>query len=110
VLYLPLELSAEWLSIAARRCRLAFRPIVLNVPELLMLLAARAEPDITVLGRRNFAAVLLANLRRRLPRAPRSAGLRCLSRTANDSWRTRRFASALRRARVNCNPEIVRYA
>jgi hypothetical protein len=69
VLYLPPELSAEWLFTAARRYWLAFRPIVLSAPELLTLFAVRAELDITVLARRDFAAALLADLRSRLPRA-----------------------------------------
>lgn len=69
VLYMPPELSAEWLLVAARRYWLEFRPIVLSAPELLTLLPARAQLDITVLARRDFAAALLADLRNRLPRA-----------------------------------------
>ncbi|MBO9310263.1 MAG: hypothetical protein J7551_10835 [Chloroflexi bacterium] len=69
VLYMPPELSADWLFVAARRYWLAFRPIILSAPELLALLAARAELNITVLARRDFAAALLADLRSRLPRA-----------------------------------------
>ncbi len=69
ILYVPTELSAEWLLTAARRYWNEFRPIVLNNPDLLTLVPARVPVTITVVMRRDFAAALLDDLRKRLPRA-----------------------------------------
>lgn len=69
ILYVPSELSAEWLLVAARRYWIAFRPIVLNAPDLLALLPARADVSITLIARRDFAAALLEDVRKRAPRA-----------------------------------------
>ncbi|MCS6871022.1 MAG: hypothetical protein RML95_02370 [Anaerolineae bacterium] len=69
VLYVPPELSAEWLLVAARRYWYEFRPIVLSAPELLTLMPIRAALNLTVIARRDFAAALLDDLRKRVPRA-----------------------------------------
>lgn len=69
ILYVPPELSAEWLLVAARRYWLTFRPIVLSAPDLLALLPARATLNLTVIARRDFAAALLDDLGKRVPRA-----------------------------------------
>ncbi|PJF35772.1 MAG: hypothetical protein CUN49_08825 [Candidatus Thermofonsia Clade 1 bacterium] len=69
ILYVPPELSAEWLLVAARRYWQEFRPIVLSAPELLTLLPGRAALNVTVIARRDFATALLDDLRRRVPRA-----------------------------------------
>ncbi len=69
VLYVPPDLSAEWVLVAARRYWSEFRPVVFSTPDLLDLLPVRASISITVLARRDFATDLLADLRQRAPRA-----------------------------------------
>jgi hypothetical protein len=68
-LYIDPALGAEWLFNAAPQYWARFRPIVINSLDLVAFASRRSQVALTILARRDFAPDVIAEAKKRFPRA-----------------------------------------
>jgi hypothetical protein len=68
-LYINAALGANWLFVAARRYWAQFQPIVIDNLDLVSYVPSKSTATITILARRDLAPKLMADVKKRFPRA-----------------------------------------